>query len=75
MKGNMMPLVDAKIGDNVEITGVFLVPTLKRRLETMGFAIGGKLVPISRKCGSVVVAIGSSRVAVNEAIASKILVK
>ncbi|MBO7522026.1 MAG: ferrous iron transport protein A [Opitutales bacterium] len=47
----------------------------KRRLENLGFVIGQKLTPLLDRGGVMLVALGSSRVALNKSVAQKILVK
>ena len=70
-----MPLAFCDSGKAVEIIAMRMEASEKRRLENLGFVIGGKLTPLLDRGGVMLVALGSSRVALNKAVAQKILVK
>lgn len=70
-----MPLAFCDRGITVEITAMRMCASEKRRLENLGFVIGGKLTPLIDRGGVMLVALGSSRVALNKSVAQKIFVK
>ena len=70
-----MPLAFCDSGKAVEIIAMRMEASEKRRLENLGFVIGQKLTPLLDRGGVMLVALGSSRVALNKSVAQKILVK
>jgi len=69
-----MPLVFAKIGDELEVKRVGGTPEFKKHLEDMGFVPGAVVKIISTINGSLIVNIKDSRIAVSREMAEKIMV-
>ena len=70
-----MQLCFSRLGVSVEIISIVLEGAARRRLEDLGISIGSAVTPISENAGNLIIKIGESRVAINRALASKILVK
>ena len=59
------PQIIKRIGGN---------PEVKQHLETLGFNVGGEVTIVSTLAGNLIVKVKESRVAVDEALARKIMV-
>ena len=59
------PQIIKKIGGNQEV---------RQHLETLGFNVGGEVLVVSTLAGNLIVKVKESRVAVDEALARKIMV-
>ncbi len=70
----MMPLNFADIGVPYTIKRVGGNPEVKQHLREMGFTEGSDINVISAVNGCVIVRVKESRVAINEAMANKIMV-
>ena len=60
-----IPQIIKKIGGNTEV---------RQHLETLGFNVGGEVLVVSTLAGNLIVKVKESRVAVDEALARKIMV-
>ena len=69
-----MPLLLAEIGEDNIIKKVGGTPEVKKHLETLGFVPGGSVRIISEAGGNLIVNVKESRVAISQAMASKIMV-
>ena len=47
----------------------------KKRLEALGFSLGGHITPLADNGGNLIIKVGESRVAVNKGIAMRVLVE
>jgi ferrous iron transport protein A len=65
MVGIGQPQIIKRIGGN---------PDVKQHLETLGFNVGGEVCIVSTLGGNLIVKVKESRVAVDEALARKIMV-
>lgn len=70
----MMPLALAKEGEENIIKKIGGKPEVKKHLENLGFAVGGKVKVISALGGNVIVNVKDTRIAVSEEMARKIMV-
>lgn len=70
----MLPLIYADKGNTVEIRKVGGSAEVKKRLEDLGFTPGEHVVVISESQGNLIVNIRDTRIALNQAIAGKIMV-
>lgn len=70
----MMPLSMANIGESNTIKKVGGQDETKRFLENMGFVSGANVTIVSSMSGNLIVNIKDSRVAINQAMAKKIMV-
>ena len=70
----MMPLTYAQIGEENIIKKVGGNAEVKRHLEDLGFVAGGNVTLLSSLGGNVIVRVKESRVAINEALARKIMI-
>ena len=70
----MMPLTLANIGEENIIRKIGGKPEIKKHLENLGFAVGGKVKVISALGGNVIVNVKDTRIAVSEEMARKIMV-
>ena len=70
----MIPLIFADIGDEGIIKRVGGAPEVRRRLEDLGFVAGGSVTLIASVGGSLIVKVKESRVAVDRALAEKIMI-
>lgn len=77
MKGvnnHMLPLILAEPGKENIIKRIGGSPEVRRHLEDMGFTPGGSVTLISAVGGNVIVKVKESRVALDEALAKKVMV-
>ncbi|MBO7709059.1 MAG: ferrous iron transport protein A [Lachnospiraceae bacterium] len=70
----MMPLCYATPGEETVIRRVGGSPEVKKHLENLGFVAGGTATVITSLNGNVIVKVKESRVAIDEAMARKIMV-
>ena len=70
----MLPLSMAQIGQPQIIKKIGGNPDVKQHLETLGFNVGGEVCIVSTLGGDLIVKVKESRVAVDEALARKIMV-
>ena len=69
-----MPLLSASVGETYTITRIGGNPEVKKHLEDLGFAVGGKVTVISVMGGNMIVNVKETRVAVSRELAIKIMV-
>ena len=70
----MIPLIYASPGEETIIKKVGGNADVKRHLENLGFTPGGSVVLISVLGGNVIVKVKESRIALNEAMARKVMI-
>ena len=70
----MIPLSMAEIGQPQIIKKIGGNPEVRQHLETLGFNVGGEVLVVSALSGNLIVKVKESRVAVDEALARKIMV-
>lgn len=70
----MMPLVMADTGGENIIRRVGGSPEMKKRLEDMGFTVGGAVTVMNTIGGNLIVKVKESRVAISKEMAAKIMV-
>lgn len=70
----MIPISFAEIGQECVIKKIGGKPEVKKHLENLGFTVGGNATVISTLGGNVIVKVKESRVAIDAAMANKILV-
>ena len=70
----MMPLVSADPGECYTIMRIGGTNEVRRHLEDLGFAVGGKVTVISVMSGNLIVNVKETRVAVSRELAMKIMV-
>lgn len=70
----MLPLSMAETGQPQIIKKIGGSPEVKQHLETLGFNVGGEVCIVSTLGGNLIVKVKESRVAVDAALARKIMV-
>ena len=70
----MIPLSYANPGEESVIRKIGGSPEVKKHLENLGFIVGGTATVITSLNGNVIVKVKESRVAIDEAMARKIMV-
>ena len=70
----MMPLCYADPGEESVIRKIGGSPEVKRHLENLGFAVGGRATVIASLNGNVIGKVKESRVAIDGEMARKILI-
>ena len=70
----MMPLTLTNDGEEAIIRHIGGSPDVKRHLEDLGFVAGENVRIISRIGGNVIVVVKETRLAIDKAMASKIMV-
>ena len=70
----MMPLSMALVGEDNVIKKIGGNPEIKKHLENLGFAVGGRVKVINALNGNVIVNVKEARIAVSEEMARKIMV-
>ena len=70
----MLPLSMAETGQPQIIKRIGGNPDVRQHLETLGFNVGGEVCIVSELGGNLIVKVKESRVAVDEALARKIMV-
>lgn len=69
-----MALAFAPTGRTLTVVKITAEDNVKRRLESMGLGVGSALTALSESGGDIILRVKSGRVALNRAIAMKILV-
>ncbi len=69
-----MPLTYAPSGEESIIKKIGGNEEIKRHLENLGFTPGGKVTLISSVGGNVIVKVKESRIALDEALARKVMI-
>ncbi|MBR0509492.1 MAG: ferrous iron transport protein A [Clostridia bacterium] len=70
----MIPLSMADVGSPQIVKKIGGSPEVRQHLETLGFHVGGEVCIVSTLAGNLIVKVKESRVAVDEALARKIMV-
>ena len=70
----MMPLIYADVGDELIIKKLGGNPSTKKHLENLGFVVGGTVTVLTAINGNLIVRVKESRVAIDQAMAQKIMV-
>lgn len=70
-----MQLAVAELGTTVEVVRILVEGAAKKRLEALGFSLGGHITPLADNGGNLIIKVGESRVAVNKGIAMRVLVE
>ena len=70
----MMPLILTNDGEEAIIRHIGGSPDVKRHLEDLGFVAGENVRIISRIGGNVIVVVKETRLAIDQAMAAKIMV-
>ncbi|MBO6054575.1 MAG: ferrous iron transport protein A [Lachnospiraceae bacterium] len=70
----MIPLTYAAPGDENVIRRIGGNQEVKRHLENLGFTVGGAVTLISSLGGNVIVKVKESRIALDEAMAMKVMI-
>ena len=70
----MIPLTFANPGEENIIRKIGGSPEVKAHLENLGFVVGGSVTIISSIGGNVIVNVKESRVAIDEALANRIMI-
>ena len=70
----MIPLNMADVGSPQIVKRIGGNPEVRQHLETLGFHIGGEVTIVNTLAGNLIVKVKESRVAVDEALARKIMV-
>jgi len=74
MAHNAMPLTMAKVGEEVKVVEVRGGQRLRRRLIELGFMPGARVRVLQDHGGPLLLAVGSTRLAMGRGMAHKILV-
>ena len=69
-----MPLSMMNVGQECEVVRVGGKDDIKRFLESLGFAPGGKVTVISETSGNLIVNVKESRVAISREMANRITI-
>ena len=69
-----MPLSLADVGEENTVKKIGGSPEIKKRLENLGFVVGGNVTVITSLNGNVIVNVKDSRVAISEEMARKIMI-
>ena len=72
--GEHMPIIIAPKDTELSIVKVLADDKIKKHLESLGVAVGGKIIIISSNGGNVIAIVKGVRLALNKDVASKILV-
>ena len=70
----MMPLALAQTGEENVVKRVGGNPEIKKRLEDLGFVPGGRVTVVSSLNGNLIINVKETRIALDEAMAMKIMV-
>lgn len=70
----MMPLTFADIGEEYMVKKIGGSPEVKKRLENLGFVVGGSVTVVSSMNGNIIVNVKDTRVAVCVEAARRIMV-
>ena len=70
----MLPLSLADVGTENTIKKIGGSPEVRKRLEDLGFVVGGNVSVITAMAGNVIVNVKETRVAISQEMAQKIMV-
>ena len=70
----MIPLTLAKPGEKVEIKKITGLDEVRQHLAELGFVVGSTVMVISEMAGNLIVQVKESRVALDKAMAMRIMV-
>ena len=70
----MLPLSLADVGTENTIKKIGGTPEVRKRLEDLGFVVGGNVSVITAMAGNVIVNVKETRVAISQEMAQKIMV-
>lgn len=70
----MIPLTMAPAGADVIIKRISGSDDVKRRIESLGFTVGGAVTVINTLAGSVIVNVKESRIAIGKDMANRIMI-
>lgn len=70
----MLPLSLADVGTENTIKKIGGSPEVRKRLEDLGFVVGGNVSVITAMAGNVIVNVKETRVAISQEMARKIMV-
>lgn len=70
-----MPLVLAPLNEDLTIIKILLDEKTKKRLESLGILVNGKIKILSKTSGNIICVIKESRLALDKDVATKIFVK
>ena len=70
----MLPLSLADVGTENTIKKIGGSPEVRKRLEDLGFVVGGTVSVITAMAGNVIVNVKETRVAISQEMARKIMV-
>ena len=70
----MMPLTVAVVGEEIIIKRIGGRKEVKTHLENLGFVAGGAVTVISKIGGNVIVNVKSTRIAISQEMAQKIMI-
>ena len=69
-----MPLSLLKAGEESIIKSIIGKNEVKKHLENLGFVVGGKVLVVSSINGNLIVNVKDSRIAIDKALANRIMV-
>ena len=70
-----MPLAMLRTGERARITAITGSDTVRKHLGSLGFVPGVVITVVQVACGSMILGLQDSRVAVNEDLARRIMVR
>lgn len=70
----MMPLSLAQIGEENVVKRIGGSPEVKKRLEDLGFVIGGRVTVVSSLNGNLILNVKETRIALDEEMARRIMI-
>ena len=70
----MMPLTMAKTGERAEIQKITGRDEVRQRLAELGFVVGADVCIVSEVAGNLIVQVKDSRVALDKAMANRIMI-
>jgi ferrous iron transport protein A len=70
----MMPLTFAAVGEENIIKRIGGLPEVQAHLKNLGFVVGGAVTVITTVGGNLIVNVKESRVAIDKAMAQKIMI-
>ena len=70
-----MPLAMLRVGEKARVTAITGTDTVRKHLGSLGFVPGVVITVVQVACGSMILGLQDSRVAVNEDLARRIMVR
>lgn len=70
----MIPLTTASVGETVMVRKITGKDEVRQHLAELGFVVDSKVTIVSEICGSLIVQVKSSRVALDRSMANRIMV-